>query len=185
MAGPHINHLSAWNLSEQEGENELARGLGGWEIAPEELSWRKGGRRGRRKGRNAAKSAEWEEEQADWGGEWRKWKEVYGDNEGRGAECKVDVKILWVEKGSEKCTAITGRHTGAWARGRQEEEEGERRNMGGHGLRLRTDGRGRHTQTKRKGIFQGRKKPGTTDTVTSTEGRDCKTKGNLRHFLVC
>lgn len=28
-------------------------------------------------------------------------------------------------------------------------------------------------------------KPRTTDIVTSTEGRDCKTKGNLSHFLVC
>lgn len=123
MAGPHINHLSAWNLSEQEEENELGRRLRGWEIAPEELSRRKEGWKDRGGGRNDAKTAEWEEEQADWGGEWRKWKEVYGDNEGRGAECKVDVKILWVEKGSDKCSAITGRRTGAWARGRQEEEE--------------------------------------------------------------
>ena len=43
MAGQNINHLSARNLSEQEGEDELESVMRGWEIAFQELGRTKSG----------------------------------------------------------------------------------------------------------------------------------------------
>ena len=45
MAGPNINHLSARNLSEQEGEDELESVMRGREIAFKELGRMKSGGR--------------------------------------------------------------------------------------------------------------------------------------------
>ena len=69
--------------------------------------------------------------------------------------------------------------------GRGDGRKRKKKNKEGHGDRLRTD-RQRQTHADEKEMnIPGPKKPGATDIVTSTEGRDCKTKGNLSHFLIC
>lgn len=156
-------------------------GGGGWEIALQTLGRMRSGRRERKKewrdnswvGRKADEFGRKVKEIKD---EWRKWN-------GRGGDARWTWKFFEWSKDLDKFTIIAGRHTEMWkGNGRKWRRRTTRLDME---IDWEQTGRGRHTQTKRKWVFQGHKKPGTVDTVTSTEGEDCKTKGNLSHFLVC